>query len=50
MTLRELHRVVGSEALGKDVAFKATIKEHVEYTDKTGITTKQTVLTRCTLI
>ena len=35
---------------GEDVTFKATIKEHAEYTDKTGITTKQTVLTRCTLI
>ena len=35
---------------GEDVTFKATIKEHVEYTDKTGITTKQTVLTRCSLI
>lgn len=35
---------------GKDVTFKATIKEHAEYTDKVGITTKQTVLTRCTLV
>lgn len=35
---------------GEDVTFKATIKEHAEYTDKAGITTKQTVLTRCTLI
>jgi hypothetical protein len=35
---------------GKDVTFKATIKEHAEYTDKTGVTTKQTVLTRCTLV